>query len=241
VNAFGDEPPYDGAQGYFPNQNPRAAYAAMITKLDEQIGEIKQKLDDLGLTENTIIVITSDNGPTYTGGVDFDFFESSKPFTNGYGRTKGFVYEGGIRVPMLVNWPGQVEAGSKSDHISIFYDWLPTICELVGIPIPRDTDGESFLAAIFGKPQKAHEYLYWEYPEYGGQQAIRMGKWKAIRQNIVKGNSLEIELYDLESDPQEQVNLASSNVDIISRMEEVFIKAHSKSILERFQMPALGD
>jgi arylsulfatase A-like enzyme len=238
---LGDELPYDGKQGYFPNQNPRAAYAAMITKLDQQIGEIKQKLDELGLTENTIIVITSDNGPTYTGGVDFDYFESSKPFTNGYGRTKGFVYEGGVRVPMLVNWPGKVESGSTSDHISIFYDWLPTICELVGIPVPEETDGESFLAAIFGKEQKPHEYIFWEYPEYGGQQAIRMGKWKGIRQNIIAENSLKIELYDLENDPLEQRNLADANPDIIAKMEGIFKKEHSKSKLERFHMPALGD
>jgi len=239
--ALGEETPYDGSQGYFPNQNPRAAYAAMIAKLDQQIGEIKQKLDELGLAENTIIVITSDNGPTYTGGVDFDFFESSKPFTNGYGRTKGFVYEGGIRVPMLVNWPGKVQAGSSSDHISIFYDWLPTICELVGVPIPADTDGESFLAAIYGNAQKPHEYIFWEYPEYGGQQAIRMGKWKAIRQDIIAKNSLEIELYDLENDPQEQVNLAATNPDLILKLEAIFKKEHSKSVLERFHMPALGD
>ncbi len=241
IKKFGEEPEYDGSKGYFPNQYPRASYAAMITKLDQQIGEIKRKLEELGLAENTILIITSDNGPTYTGGVDFDFFESSKPFTNGYGRTKGFVYEGGVRVPMLVNWPGKVEAGTSSDHISIFYDWLPTICELVGIPIPRDTDGESFLAAIFGKAQKPHDYIFWEYPEYGGQQAIRMGKWKAIRQNIIKENSLEIELYDLEKDPKEQVNLASAHPELILQMEEIFKKEHSKSLLERFQMPALGD
>jgi arylsulfatase A-like enzyme len=142
---------------------------------------------------------------------------------------------------MLVNWPGKVEAGSSSNHISIFYDWLPTICDLVGIPIPADTDGESFMAAIYGKAQKPHEYIFWEYPEYGGQQAIRMGKWKAIRQNIIAENSLEIELYDLENDPQEQLNLAATNPDLISKMEAIFKKEHSKSALERFHMPALGD
>ncbi|MFC3879864.1 arylsulfatase [Algoriphagus namhaensis] len=238
---FGEEMPYDGQRGYFPNQYPRATYAAMITKLDQQIGELRDKLDELGLLENTLIVVTSDNGPTYTGGVDFDYFESSAPFTNGYGRSKGFVYEGGVRVPMLVNWKGKIEAGTKSDHVSIFYDWLPTLCELVGIDIPSDTDGESFLATMLGKKQKDREYIFWEYPEYGGQQAVRMGKWKGIRQNIIKEGSLEIELYDLESDPMEQVNIAQQYPEVVNRIELIMEEEHTSSVLDRFKMPSLGD
>lgn len=241
IQVFGNETPYDGTKGYFPNQYPRATYAAMITLLDRQIGELRDKLDELGLLENTLIVITSDNGPTYTGGVDFDYFESSAPFSNGYGRTKGFVYEAGIRVPMVVNWPGKVEAGSKSDHISILYDWLPTLCELAGIPIPSDSDGESFLSAILGKPQKEHEYIFWDYPEYGGQQAIRMGAWKAIRQNIKKDGNLQIELYNLENDPQEQNNIAIEHPDILAKMEDIFEKEHSKPEINTFLMPILDN
>ena len=238
---FGEEAPYDGSQGYFPTRYPHATYAAMISLLDQQIGEVKAKLKELGLEENTLIVVTSDNGPTYTGGVDFDYFESSAPFTNGYGRTKGFVYEGGIRIPMLVNWPGKVEAGTKTDHISAFYDVMSTICDLLGIAPPADTDGKSFLPTLLGKDQEAHEYLFWEYPEYGGQQAVRMGKWKAIRQNILKENNLEIELYDLSTDPQEQNNIAEANPEIVKRMEEIMKNEHSTAELDRFKMAALGD
>lgn len=238
---FGDEAPYDGSQGYFPNRYPHATYAAMISLLDQQIGEVKAKLEELGLEENTIIIVTSDNGPTYTGGVDFDYFESSAPFTNGYGRTKGFVYEGGIRIPMLVNWPGRVEAGTKTDHISAFYDVMPTICDLLGIAPPSGIDGKSFLPTLLGKDQEAHEYLFWEYPEYGGQQAVRMGKWKAVRQNILKEGNLDIELYDLSNDPNEQQNIAGANPEIVKKMEAIMKKEHSTSALERFRMPALGD
>jgi arylsulfatase A-like enzyme len=238
---FGDEAPYDGSKGYFPTRYPHATYAAMITLLDQQIGEVRAKLRELGLEENTIIVVTSDNGPTYTGGVDFDYFESSAPFTNGYGRTKGFVYEGGIRIPMLVNWPGKVEAGTKTDHISAFYDVMPTICDLLGIAPPADADGKSFLPTLLGKEQEAHEYLFWEYPEYGGQQAVRMGKWKAVRQNIVKENNLEIELYNLSTDPGEQYNVAGANPEIVKKMEEIMKKEHTTAALDRFKMAALGD
>ncbi|RAI94862.1 arylsulfatase [Algoriphagus yeomjeoni] len=238
---FGDEAPYDGSQGYFPNRYPHATYAAMITLLDQQIGEVRAKLKELGLEENTIIVVTSDNGPTYTGGVDFDYFESSSPFTNGYGRTKGFVYEGGIRIPMLVSWPGKVQAGTQTDHISAFYDVMPTICDLLGIAPPLDADGKSFLPTLLGVEQEAHEFLFWEFPEYGGQQAVRMGKWKAVRQNIVKENNLEIELYDLSTDPQEQNNVAEANPEIVQRMKEIMKNEHTTPALDRFKMAALGD
>ncbi|MEO0573353.1 MAG: arylsulfatase, partial [Bacteroidota bacterium] len=196
---FGEEEPYLGDKGYFPNKYPRATYAAMITYLDQQLGELVTKLKSLGLYENTVIIFSSDNGPTYTGGVDFDFFESSKPFKNGYGKTKGFVYEGGIRVPMIASWPNHIKAGSTAEHISIFYDVLPTICDIVNIEKPRGIDGLSFMPILLGKEQTKHEFLYWEFPSYKGQQAVRMGKWKAVRKNIFEGN-MNVELYDLSVD-----------------------------------------
>lgn len=239
IEEFGAEMPYDGLAGYFPNQFPRATYAAMITKLDQQIGELRDKLEELGVLENTLIVVTSDNGPTFLGGVDFDYFESSEPFTNGYGRTKGFVYEGGVRVPMLVNWKGKIDPGTSSDHISIFYDWLPTICEMIGIEVPMDADGQSFFGAIMGTEQLDRDYIFWEYPEYGGQQAIRMGDWKAVRQNIKKEGNLEIELYNLAEDPEEQQNVANKNPTIVKEMELIFQKEHEKPAVDTFLMPAL--
>jgi len=240
VNILGEEDPYDGSKGYFPNRYPRATYAAMITLLDRHIGELRSKLEELGIAENTLILITSDNGPTYTGGVDFDYFKSSGTLTNGYGRTKGFVYEGGIKVPTVAYWPGKIKPNSTSSHLSVFYDILPTICELIGIEPPQEIDGKSFLGTLFGKDQEEPEFLFWDYPEYGGQQAVRMGKWKGIRQNISKG-SLEIELYDLESDPQEQNNIASQFPEIVAKIEEIMKREHQTPAVDKFKLEALGD
>lgn len=240
VKILEDEAPYDGSKGYFPNRYPRATYAAMITLLDQQIGELRAKLEELGIAENTLIFITSDNGPTYTGGVDFDYFQSSGTLTNGYGRTKGFVYEGGIKVPTLAYWPGKIQPKSKSNHLSVFYDIFPTICELIGVDPPQGIDGKSFLGALFGQDLEEPEFLFWDYPEYGGQQAVRLGKWKGVRQNISKGN-LEIELYDLESDPQEQNNVASQYPEIVAQIQEIMKREHQTPTVDKFKLQALGD
>jgi len=237
---LGKEEPYTG-KSYFPNQTPRATYAAMISYLDEQVGGLVDKLVELGVYENTIIIFTSDNGPTYAGGADTPFFDSAKPFKTEYGWAKGFVHEGGIRVPMIASWPGKIKTGSQSDHISAFYDMMPTFGDLVGVSIPSNTDGISLVPTLMGKKtQKKHDYLYWEFPAYKGQQAVRMGKWKAIRRNIYEGN-LAIELYDLESDIQELHNVADQHMDIVKKITIILDKAHTPSHLERFQFPQLGD
>jgi arylsulfatase A-like enzyme len=237
---FGDEEPYVGNQSYFPNRYPRATYAAMITYLDYQLGELVNLLKAEGIYENTIIIVSSDNGPTYLGGVDFDFFESSKPFANGYGRTKGFVYEGGIRVPMIVSWPARVEPGSRSEHLSAFYDIMPTICDLAGATLPENIDGISFKAEILGEEQVQHNFLYWEFPSYKGQQAVRMGNWKGVRKNIVEGN-MEIELYDLRKDTLESKNIAADYPIIVEQIEQIMKSQHNPSANDRFKMKALGD
>ncbi len=235
---FAGEAPYDGSKGYFPNRYPRAAYAAMISLLDRQIGELVAKVRELGLSEQTLFVVTSDNGPTYTGGVDFDFFESAAHFSNGYGRTKGFVYEGGIRVPLVANWPGTIPAGTTSNHPSAFYDYFATFCELIGAQVPETTDGQSFLPAMLGQPQPERDFLYWDFPEYGGQQALRKGKWKAVRQKIRDGQ-LQTELYDISTDPRESNNLAADYPEIVRELEAIMRREHKTSPIERFQMPAL--
>ncbi len=237
---IGEEEPYLGDQGYFPNRYPRAAYAAMISYLDEQLGELVAKLKALGLYENTLILLSSDNGPTYLGGVDFDYFNSAQPFANGLGRTKGYVYEGGIRVPMIASWPGRIQPGSISNHPSVFYDVLPTLCEIAGIDTPENADGISFLPALLGQEQLKHEYLYWEFPSYKGQQAIRIGKWKGIRKNILEGNT-EIELYDLEQDSLETRNLADQYPVVVAKMDSLMKEAHEPAVVERFKMATLGD
>lgn len=236
---FGDEKPYTG-KSYFPNQYPNATYAAMITYLDMQLGELISELKTQGIYENTLIVFTSDNGPTYTGGVDANFFDSAKPFDNNYGRTKGFVYEGGIRVPLIASWPNTIKAGSKTTHISAFYDMMPTLMDIAGLDTPKETDGLSFKNTLLGETQEKHDFLYWEFPSYQGQQAVRMGKWKAIRKNIFKGN-LEIELYNLDIDIKEQHNIAKQFPDIVKQLELIMKQEHVPAENERFKFKQLGD
>lgn len=236
---FGDEEPYTG-NSYFPNRYPRATYAAMITYLDDQLGELVALLKKEGIYENTVIIFTSDNGPTYTGGVDFDFFESSKPFANGYGSTKGFVHEGGIRVPMIASWPNRIKSGTESNHISAFYDMMPTICEIAGAESSLDTDGISLRPELLNQEQKKHDFLYWEFPSYKGQQAVRMGHWKGIRKNILEGN-LDIELYDLDTDILEQNDLSDQYPDIVGQIRKIMKQEHEPAENESFRIMELGD
>jgi len=241
VEKFGEEEPYLGSAGYFPNRYPRAAYAAMVSYLDQQVGEIVQKLKDLGLYENTLIIFTSDNGPTYNGGTDSPFFDSAKPFKSEYGWGKGFTHEGGIRVPMIASWEGKIAPGSTSDLISAFWDVMPTLAEIAGVEAPTDIDGISFLPELLGQNgQKQHEFLYWEFPSYQGQQAVRLGDWKGIRKNIFEGN-MEIELYNLKNDPTEQQNVASVNPEVVKQIEQIMKQEHTAPEIEKFKIEQLGD
>jgi len=241
VKIFGEEEPYIGNRGYFPNRYPNAAYAGMITYLDDQVGEIVSKLKELNLYENTIIIFTSDNGPSYTGGMDPEYFESAKPFPSNYGRTKGFTYEGGVRVPMIASWPGKIKEGSRTDHISAFWDVMPTLGELVNAEVPEDIDGLSFLPTLLDKEnQSEHEFLYWEFPSYQGQQAVRMGDWKGVRKNIFKGN-MDIELYNLRSDITESIDVANEHPEIVAKIEAIMKREHTTAELDRFKIKQLGD
>ena len=237
---FGEEKPYTG-KSYFPNLTPRATYAAMISYLDEQVGDVVAKLQDLGIYKNTLIIFSSDNGPTYTGGADTPFFDSAKPFRSDKGWAKGYLHEGGIRVPMVASWQGNILPNSISDHLSGFYDVMPTICDILDLPTPDHTDGISFLPILLNNEQKKkHEYLYWEFPGYNGQQAVRLGKWKGIRKNIFEGN-LIVELYDLNNDIMEQNNIASQYPEVIKRIEKIMKLEHIPSTLEQFKFVQLGD
>lgn len=240
VNKFGDEEPYLGNKGYFPSRYPHATYAAMVSYLDENVGKLVQQLKDLDIYDNTLIIFTSDNGATYNGGTDSPWFNSARPFRSEYGWGKGFTHEGGIRAPMVASWPGYTKPGSESNHISAFWDVMPTLCEIAGVKAPKGGDGISFLPALTGEKQTAHNYLYWEFPSYGGQQAVRMGKWKAIRKNIMKGN-MALELYNLDEDIQEQDDIAKNHPEIIKQIEEILIKEHVAATSDRFKMKELGD
>lgn len=237
---FGDEEPYLGNNGYFPTRYPKATYAAMVSYFDEQVGLLVDRLKELGVYENTIIMFTSDNGPTYNGGTNSPWFDSAKPFASEYGFGKGFVYEGGIRVPMIASWPGKIAPGGKTDHASVFYDVMPTLCEIVGTDTPAGSDGISFLPVMLGKEQKAHDFLYWEFPSYGGQIAVRMGDWKVILKDALKKEPF-YEVYNLKSDPTEEINIADAHPEIIQRAKEITAREHVKSVNPRWQMPILGD
>ncbi len=242
VEKFGDEPPYDGSRGYFPARYPRASYAAMVSYLDEQVGEIVRLVRELGIERHTLILFSSDNGPTYNGGTDSPWFNSGGPFRSEYGKGKGFLQEGGIRVPLMASWPGRIKAGTSSDQISVFYDLLPTLCEVAGTEIPEETDGLSFFPTLLGEKKGSdHEYIYWEFPEYGGQIAIRMGKWKGWAREINERNEVRFELYDLESDPLEEHDLAGTYPEIIGKFRQIVKNEHEQPAIERFRMIPLGD
>ncbi|MBC8768409.1 arylsulfatase [Arenibacter sp. BSSL-BM3] len=197
-----DEGPKYRKGPYGSQEFPHAAFVAMINILDDQVGEIIEKIERLGLTDNTIIIFTSDNGPHQEGGADPDYFDSNSIY-RGYKRD---LYEGGIRVPMIASWPNKIERNTKSDHISAFWDVLPTIADLLDIKVESEIDGISFLPTLLGKKdQKEHDYLYWEFHERGGRQALLAGNWKLIRYNVNEAG--DYELYNLEEDPSETRNV----------------------------------
>ena len=238
---FGEEEPYLGQNGYFPHQNPRAAYAAMISYLDENIGKLIKYLKDENLYDNTIILFSSDNGVTYSGGTDGEYFNSSGIFGESFGRGKGFVYEGGIRVPMIVTWNKKIKPGSITNHISAQYDVMATLLELINYRNIPETDGISFLPTLLGKKeQSVHNFLYWEFPEYGGQIAIRMGDWKVIRRNLKRsGENHTLELYNLSLDPEELNNVATDHPQILDTASDIYDNEHIKSEIEEFRINSI--
>lgn len=242
IEKFGDEEPYLGEKGYFPHKNPRAGYAAMISYLDENVGKLVKYLKEEDIFNNTLIIFTSDNGPTFTGGTDGAYFNSSGPFGEERGKGKGFLYEGGIRVPMIASWPGHIKAGSKTDLVSAQYDLLATLADLTGFVKPENTDGISFLPTLLGKDdQKEHDFLYWEFPGYGGQVAIRMGDWKLVRQHLKDKEKPTLELYNLKEDPTESNNVAEEHPDIVEKAAAIFEKERENAEIERFRIPLIED
>ena len=221
-----DKKPYLGEKGYLPHPRPRAGYAAMISDLDEHVGAVVGLLDALDLSKRTLVIFSSDNGPTHdVGGVDTNFFDSAGPLR---GR-KGSVYEGGLRVPMIARWPGKISAGSQSDHVSGFQDLLPTMAALTGQPVPDGVDGVSYLPTLLGKSgQEQHDHLVWEFFGYRGQQAVRAGRWKVLRQNLHRGNTA-VELYDLDNDLAEARDVSNQHPEIVKRLT---------AVMERVRVPS---
>ena len=216
-------------RGYTPHISPRAAYAAMISRLDRYVGRLLRLLEELGLTDNTIVVFSSDNGTTMLNKeVDHDFFYSVGELRG----LKGSLYEGGVRVPGLVRWPGRIEASSTSDRVTGFEDWLPTLLQLIAADhaIPDGIDGLSFAPTLLGELQGARPFLYREFPSYGGQQSVRVGDWKAIRQGMRSGN-LEVQLYDLAKDVGEKRDVATQNPEVVARLTALMQREHEPSPL----------
>lgn len=218
-----EERAYYGQQGYVPVKYPLSTYAGMISFLDDQVGRIMALVEELGLAENTLICFSSDNGTTFTAGVDPAFFNS----VQGLRGLKMDLYEGGIRVPFIVRWKGHIPGGRVSDLVSAQYDVMSTLAALAQVPF-TETDGISLLPELLGDPkaQQHHEYLYFEYPENGGQLAVRMGPWKAVKRAHRKYPDSPWELFRLDTDPGEKNNIASQNPLILEKVRAIVLQAH---------------
>jgi arylsulfatase A-like enzyme len=196
--------------------------AAMITRLDACVGQLLDKLKELNMEDNTIILFSSDNGPHKEGGANPSFFQSAGPLRG----IKRDLYEGGIRVPLIVRWPGKIKPGTVNDQPWAFWDFLPTAAEVAGAKLPEKLDGISLLPALLGKPQtNRHDFFYWEFHEGGFQQAARMGEWKAVRPRV----GAPLELYNLGADPGEKQNVAAQNAEVVARIEEYLKTARTES------------
>jgi arylsulfatase A-like enzyme len=204
--------------------------AAMITRMDKDVGRVMQKLKDLGIDNNTLVIFTSDNGPHKEGGAQPEFSNSNGPLRG----IKRDLYEGGIRVPMIAWWPERIKENTVSDHVSAFWDFLPTACELAGIEQPSDIDGISFLPTLFGKSQPKHDYLYWEFFEGEFKRAIRIGKFKIVQVGIES----PFQVYDLDTDPGETKNLAQQHPEILAKAIIRFKNVRTESDI--WKMPEVG-
>lgn len=233
---------YRGQNGYLPHPRPRAGYAAMISDLDEHVGTILKRLDQHGLSDNTLVVFTSDNGPTlprsdrrwHVGGAACSFFNSNGDLRG----WKGSCYEGGIRVPAIVRWPGKVAAGSTTELPSYFPDWFPTLSAVAGAA-PGETqplDGIDLTPVLRGKDAPRREQpMFWEFHGSGGMLAVRDGKWKAVRRNVLRDQPADWELYDLEADPAESHDLAGQHPEIVERLQRAFVE--TRRVEADFPMP----
>jgi arylsulfatase A-like enzyme len=218
----GNEVPSDAPYTAEKWPQPEKNKAAMITRMDADVGKLLAKLKELGLAENTLVIFTSDNGPHKEGGNDPAFFASSGPFQG----IKRSLTDGGIRVPFIARWPGVVKPNTTSDHVSAFWDFLPTVTEILGAETPAKLDGLSILPTLTGKgDQKKHDHLYWEFHENGFKQAVRIGDWKAIR----LGPDQPVRVFNIATDPGEKIDLAEKQPAIMAKATELFKTARTDS------------
>ena len=248
VAKYGDEEPLSDEKcqpgkwphNYYPCRYPHATYSAMISYFDHQVGELVKELKRLGIYENTLIFITSDNGPANNHASPTVWMDSAAPFRCGKGWGKRTLREGGIRMPFIASWPAKIKEGFVSDHIGNFADVMPTICELAGVEAPKN-DGVSLVPTLSGQPeaQQPHEYLYWEYPAAGGQVAVRYGKWKGLIKNVFKGNrtmqlfDVSVAGKDIEFDDKD---VAAQHPDIVEKMWQFIDESHHLAEYEPFNI-----
>lgn len=223
INEHGMEVPDYGQYQEKDWPEPQKGHAAMISRMDRDIGSLFEQLKALGIDGNTIVMFSSDNGPHREGLNDPDFNDSNGPLRG----IKRDLYEGGIRVPLIVRWPGKVKAGITSEHVSAFWDFLPTACEIAKVAVPSEVDGLSYLPELTGKSQTEHPFLYWEFKEQGGKQAIRFGNWKAIRLNWNEVPDGPVELYNLSQDLGEKNNVAEQHPKIVKQAVQILENART--------------
>jgi arylsulfatase A len=221
------ETPLTDSKHYANHPAPRAAYAAMITRMDRDVGRLMMLLKELQLDDDTLVFFASDNGAVFPlSGADPEFFKSN-------GNLRGYkqdLYEGGIRTPLVARWPGRIKPGATSDFVGAFWDLLPTLCEIAGATPPADIDGVSIAPTLLDRPgQREHEYLYWEYQSGGRAQAVRFGDWKAVRNNVNKAPGATPELYNLASDPEETTNVADRYPEVATKAADYMKAAHAPS------------
>ena len=229
-----DDGPDFRKHAYGSQPEAHAAFAAMVNCIDDYVGDIVAKLEALGIAEDTLIIFTSDNGPHSEAGHNPAYFNSNGPFKG----KKRDLYEGGIRVPMIANWPGTITEGSTTDHISAFWDVFPTLAEISDQSTPDNIDGLSFLPTLLGeKGQANHEYLYWEFHEKKGRQAVRKGKWKGVRYDVSISPDSPIELYDLSADPGESRNLAQKHPELAVELSDLMANARTAHPNPNFNFP----
>jgi arylsulfatase A-like enzyme len=228
VDRIGPEEPMPRRGDYVPCAHPRATYAAMVTRMDDHVGRLLAELKSLGLEDDTVVIFASDNGPTFqrVGGHP-EFFRSAL----GLRGLKEDVYEGGIRCPLVVRYPGHVRPGSTSDFVTALYDLFPTALDLAHLPAPTKTDGVSIVPTLTGHAdaQKPHDYLYWEFGPRGGQKAIRQGNWKLVQVGLKRNPHVRPELYDLATDPTESHDVARAHPDVVERLMALMRSAHTPS------------
>jgi arylsulfatase len=222
-----EDPPYEGGKGYLPHSTPRAAYAGMVSRMDRDIGRLLAQLKEMGVDEDTLVMFTSDNGATYdVGGAHSEFFESNANLRG----AKGSVYEGGLRVPMIARWPGHTPEGAVTDAVGAFWDLLPTLIEVTGVdrddlptPPPYEVpeggfDGTSLLPVLLGEAQTGERTLYWEFPGYGSQQALRQGDWMLVRRQLNNAKKTTTELFDLGKDISQENDVAADHPELVAEM-----------------------